>query len=444
MQSAVIVGIDARSVDVICTVAPGLPAFDLLGMSELAVREARVRVRSAIRTTGLPFPRTHVTVTLVPEDMRKAGTSFDLPIALSVLDVGIGDGYMAFGELSLAGDLRPVMGITSVAELCREQGLTLLCAPDNAAEALAVGADVRSAATLAEMVACLRGRQPWQLPPPPREVAIPSTPLCWSDVRGHAQAKRALEVAVAGGHHTLLIGAPGCGKTMLARRLPTIMPDMTPSEAAEVRKIRSVAGLDQTPTRPFRAPHHTASASALVGGGTTPKPGEATLAHRGVLFLDELAEFPASVLHTVRAVMDDGAVTVRGVQFPAQCIVVGATTPCACGHTGSTVRECACSEQQLERYHARLDPVRGAFDIQLQVPIVSPNTLRYSPPGETSAVVRERIAKAWALRARGLQPAPMPVSSRVHRVAQTIANLAGEDLALVHVAEALMLCGETT
>jgi magnesium chelatase family protein len=409
---AAVVGVDGQVVEVECDISPGLPAFDTVGLAELAVREARVRVRSAIRMAGLAFPRTRVTVNLAPADLRKDGTSFDLPVALALL-TAYGtltteqtQGWMALAELSLGGDLRPVTGVLPVAELCKARGLRgLLCAPDNAAEALAVGGvDVRVASTLAELVACLRGQSPWPALPEPAAPPPQLHRLCWSDVRGHAQAKRALEVAAAGGHNAVLVGTPGCGKTMLARRLPTILPALTPAEAVEVSKVHSVAGLlplraGLLAERPFRAPHHTASASALVGGGSMPKPGEVSLAHRGVLFLDELAEFPRMVLETLRQPLEDGEVTVTrarlAVRFPARLMLVAALNPCPCGHAGSTVRPCTCSPQALERYQARLSgPLLDRIDIQLHVPPVSPAALRYAPPSETSAMVRERVEAA--------------------------------------------------
>lgn len=489
---AAVVGVDGQLVEVECDISPGLPAFDTVGLAELAVREARVRVRSAIRAAGLAFPRTRVTVNLAPADLRKDGTSFDLPVALAVLTAsGVlhrdqTDGWLAVGELSLGGDLRPVTGVLPVAELCKAAGLRgLLCAPDNAAEALAVGGvEVRVAATLAELVACLRAQQPWAALPASMGSAPLQHPVCWSDVRGHAQAKRALEVAAAGGHNAVLVGTPGCGKTMLARRLPTILPLLAASEAVEVSKVHSVAGLlppraGLLSERPFRAPHHTASASALVGGGSLPKPGEVSLAHRGVLFLDELAEFPRTVLETLRQPLEDGEVTVtrarQTVRFPARLMLVAALNPCPCGNAGSPVRACSCSPQALERYQARLSgPLLDRIDIQLQVPVVSPAALRYSPPGESSSVVRERVSAARrrqeqrffdlpeqtnasvqmnelkrrcplapevhdlllaALTRLGLSPR---AHDRVWRVAQTLADLDASDaIGAAHIAEAL-------
>jgi magnesium chelatase family protein len=490
VRSAALVGVDARLVEVECDVWSGVPAFDTVGLAEGAVREARYRVRSALRHAGLPFPNKKVVVNLAPADLRKDGTCYDLPLALALLEAdralpaGSIDGWVVVGELSLTGAVRPVCGVLAVAELAKSLGMRGVIVPaENAVEAAAVaGLPVRPARNLREVVEALTDGAPWpHAPHAPDEAAI-GVNGCWSEVRGHPVAKRALEVAAAGGHNAVMIGTPGCGKTMLARRVPTILPPLDATEAVEVTKIHSVAGLLQSGRglirqRPFRSPHHTVSAAALVGGGSLPKPGEVSLAHRGVLFLDELAEFPRHVLESLRQPLEDGQVTVtrarQVARFPSQVMLVAALNPCPCGRANSPQHRCSCSAVALERYRGRLSgPLIDRIDIQVTVPTLHPTVLRGAASGDTSAVVRERVCAARTRQLErfgaGLTNATVsmaamrersPLSTLVHdlllraldqfglsprahdriwRVSRSIADLAGcATINAEHVAEAL-------
>ena len=493
VQSLGLHGVSGYPVSAECALSGGLPAFDVVGLPDAAVKEARERVRSAIKASGCDFPVSRITVNLAPADRRKAGTVYDLPILVGILCAGNqlslkGEARSAFlGELSLTGALRPVSGVLPMALCARRAGITRLYVPaDNAPEAtLAEGLEVYPVETVRQLLDHLSGdapivpAQPWI--PAPFSVAGPD----FADVKGQAEAKRALEVAAAGGHHILMTGSPGSGKSMMAKRLPSILPDLTREEALACTEIYSVMGLTSREEpmvlrRPFRSPHHTISTAGMAGGGAALRPGEISLAHNGVLFLDELPEFDSGVLEVLRQPLEDGQAQITrvsgSVTYPSRFMLVCAMNPCKCGWYGHPSGRCTCTQASIQRYLSRVSgPMLDRIDICVDVPSLEYDELAgRAAPAESSADIRRRVNAARVVQTARFGPGGPACNAhmgprelkqfcrldegcealirgaydrlgltarsydRILRVARTIADLDGSaDIQVPHLAEAL-------